>query len=249
MSDVQTEQQVETGQQQTETQQVEPQTEQRQQPDTSWVPKRISEITAARRAAEQRAAEAEARLRDQEALIAQLRSGDPAAATRTTAPPPSPEEFDRLVNARADAIVNQRASESTLNQRIAEVNAAGAKDFGEDYEKSVNNLNMAGIGGPDFLRVVTNVPNPEKLVTWLGKPENLNEAMRVATLDPVQMAIEMTKMSTRAAKDLGKQISKVPAPVEGLEGGSSVSDGGMPDPEKDPKGFIAWRNKNARKKR
>jgi hypothetical protein len=248
MSDVQTEQQVETGQQQTETQQGEQQTEQRQQPDTSWVPKRISEITAARRAAEQRAAEAEARLRDQEALIAQLRSGDPAAVTQTPVAP-SREEFERLVQARADALVTQRASESTLNQRIAEVNAAGAKDFGEDYEKSVNNLNMAGIGGPDFLRVVTNVPNPEKLVTWLGKPENLNEAMRVATLDPVQMAIEMTKMSTRAAKDLGKQISKAPPPVEGLEGGSSVSDGGMPDPEKDPKGFIAWRNKNARKKR
>jgi hypothetical protein len=210
------------------------------QPDTSWVPKRISEITAARRAAEARAAELEAEL-------ARLRAGQQAPEQPTIAPT-SREDFDKLVNARADAIAAQRSQEASLTSRIAEVNAAGAKEFGEDYEKSTQNLAMAGIGGPDFLRVITNVPNPEKVVTWLGKPENLNEAMRIASLDPIQMGIEMTKLSSKAAKDLGKQISKVPPPVQTVDGGGGGGDGGMPDPEKDPKGFIAWRNKNARKR-
>jgi hypothetical protein len=246
MSDVQTEQQVEAGQQQPETQPVEQQTEQRQQPDTSWVPKRISEITAARRAAEQRAAEAEARVREHETLIAQLRAGgDPNAVS----PQPQQHDVHALVDAAAERKYQERVGAQDLSSKIAAINDAGEKEFGEAFKKSVDNLQMADIGGMDFLKVLTNVPGAEKVVTYLGKTENLSEAARITSLDPVQMAIELTKLAPKAAKELGKQISKAPPPVEGLEGGSSRSDGGMPDPDKDPKGFIAWRNKNARKRR
>lgn len=244
MSDVQADTQDVT-QTPAEGQQIEPPTEQRQQADTSWVPRRISEITAARRAAEQRAADLERENADLRARMQQ----PPADGTPAATPAASNQSVDQLARAYAERMVREQRDQDSMSSRIAAINEAGAKEFGEDFDKSVQNLNMAGIGGPDFLRVVTNVPNPEKLVTWLGKSENLNEAMRVATMDPVHMAIEMTKLSTKAAKDLGKQISKAPPPVQGIEGGSSQSDGGMPDPKRDPKGFIEWRNKNARKKR
>lgn len=220
----------------------------RQQPDTSWVPKRISEITAARRAAEQRAADAEAREREKDALIAQLRGGgDPNAGGGQHQQPV--HDVNALADALAERKYQERVGTQDLNTKIAAINDAGNKEFGAEFEKSVSNLQMAGIGGVDFLKVLTNVPNAEKVVAYLGKTENLNEAMRVVSLDPVNMAIELTKLAPKAAKELGKQISKVPPPVEGLEGGSSASDGGMPDPAKDPKGFIEWRNKNARKRR
>jgi hypothetical protein len=244
MSDVQAETQ-EVTQAPAEGQQVEQQqTETRQQPDTSWVPKRISEITAARRAAEARAEQAEAEL----ARMRTAASAQPAGDGQPPATQPN-QSVDQLARAYAERMVSEQRAQDSMTTRIAEINAAGTKEFGEDFDKSVQNLNMAGIGGPDFLRVITNVPNPEKVVTWLGKSENLNEAMRLASMDPIQMGIEMTKLSTKAAKELGKQISKVPPPVQAIDGGGGGGDGGMPDPEKDPKGFIAWRNKNARKRR
>lgn len=219
-------------------------------PDTSWVPRRISEITAARRAAEQRASEAEAeaaRLREQLAA----RPADPAGTSTATpnyGAQPSQADFDRLVQARAEALANQRNQESTLNQRIGEINTAGVKEFGDDYEKSTQNLAMAGIGGPEFLKVLTNVPKAEALVTWLGKTENLNEAMRIASLDPVAMGIELTKMSGKAAKELGKQISKVPPPIDPVTGNGAGADSAMPDPN-DSKAWQEWRAKNRKSRR
>lgn len=245
MSDVQTEQQTEAPQQTTETQPAE-HTEQRQQTDTSWVPRRISEITAARRAAEQRAEQAEAELAR---LRAQPGAGTDAGTQQTTTPTQQNQSVDQLARAYAERMVREQRDQDSMSSRIAAINEAGVKEFGDDFDKSVQNLNMAGIGGADFLRVITNVPNPEKVVTWLGKSENLNEAMRLASMDPIQMGIEMTKLSSKAAKELGKQISKVPAPLQTVDGGGGGGDGGMPDPAKDPKGFIEWRNKNARKRR
>lgn len=216
-------------------------------PDTSWVPRRISEITAARRAAEQRAAEAEAeaqRLREQLAA----RPADPAAAPVTHGTAPSQADFDRLVQARAESIANQRTQESTLNQRITAINDAGLKEYGEDFDKATQNLNMAGIGGPDFLKVLTNIPKAAALVTWLGKTENLNEAMRIASLDPVAMGIELTQMSTKAAKELGKQISKAPPPIDSVTGNGAGADSVEPDP-KNTKAWMEWRSKNRKSRR
>jgi hypothetical protein len=217
---------------------VEP--EVRQQPDTSWVPKRISEITAARRAAEQRAEQAEAE-------VARLRAGQqqPIDGQQTQKPDQS---VDQLARAYAERMVRDQREQDTMKSRIDAINEAGAKEFGDDFEKSVQNLNMAGIGGPEFLKVLTSIDGPEKVVTWLGKSENLNEAMRLASLDPLQMGIEMMKLSSKAAKALSKQISKAPAPISPVDGSGSSSDGAAPDPS-DTKAWIAYRNKTARRRR
>jgi hypothetical protein len=220
--------------------------------DTSWVPKRIGEITAARRSAEAERDAERARANKAEEELAKLRSAA-SPADGTLAPKPantgmSQEDFDRLVNARADSLAAQRTQTESMNSKIAAINDAGTKEFGAEFEKAVQNIQMAGIGGPEFLRVLTNVDNPAKVVAYLGKPENLNEALRVGSLDPVQMGIELTKMSERAVKAFAKQISKAPTPPEPISGRSAESDGVEPDPS-DKAAWIAWRQKNARKRR
>lgn len=215
-------------------------TQEAPKPDTSWVPRRISEITAARRAAEARAAELEREIAELRAKAQQPSDG--------SQPVQHNQNVDELAKAYAERMVREQRNQETLNQRIGEINTAGAKEFGDEFEKSVNNLQMAGLGGPDFLHVLTNIPKPEAVVTWLGKAENLNEAMRMATLDPVQMGIELTKLSSKAAKELGKQISKAPAPITPVDGRASASDGVEPDPS-DTKAWIAWRAKNKKSRR
>lgn len=222
-------------------------------PDTSWVPKRIGEVTAARRRAEEERDAERARATQLEEELTRLRAANPPAEGTPVVKPAAPgmtqEDFDRLVTARAESIVNQRVSVDSMNSKIAEINAAGTKEFGADFDKSVQNLNVAGVGGPEFLRVLTNVPQAEKVVTWLGKNENVGEAIRIASMDPVQMGIELTKLSSKAAKELAKQISKAPPPVTEVSGrGASTEDGVEPDPS-DKVAWMAWRSKSARKKR
>jgi hypothetical protein len=239
MSDVQAEQQQQV-EQQTETEQVEQQqTEQR--PDTSWVPKRISEITAARRAAEARVAELEAE------LARARQQPQPTEGQQPQQAPQSNQSVEELAKAYAKRMVAEETAQSTLNQRITAINEAGAKEFGEDFDKATQNLNMAGIGGLDFLKVLTSIDGAEKLVTYLGKSENINEAMRIASLEPTQMAIEMMKLAPKAAKSLSKQISKAPPPIDALDGRSGAEDSTEPDPS-DTKKWLAWRNKNARRR-
>lgn len=208
-----------------------------QQHDTSWVPKRISEITAARRKAEE----------ERDALRAEIERLK--TATTTTAETKTHQAPQQDIEKLADALAERKLNDREMTRKIAAINEAGAKEFGDDFEKSVQNLNMAGIGGPDFLKVLTSIDAAEKVVTYLGKPEHLNEALRIGSLDPVQMGIEMAKLSEKANKALAKQISKAPAPIEPVTSrGNAGGDGVEPDPS-DQKAWIAWRNKSARKKR
>lgn len=207
------------------------------QPDHSWVPKRISEITAARRVAEARAAELEVEV---QRLRSAVPSEQPASA-------PS-QSVEQLARAYAERMVKDQSETTSMQHKIQAINEAGTKEFGDQFEKSVQNLQMAGVGGPDFLKVLTSVPKAEALVTWLGKSENLNDAMRISSLDPVQMGIELTKMSGKVVKDLGKQISKAPAPIQTISGGAASSDTTEPDVN-NTKEWLAWRQKTKKTRR
>lgn len=225
--------------------------EARQPPD--WVPRRMGELAAQRRAAEQRADQAEQRAREHQAELAALRAGGGNQGGETTA------NVDQLARAYAQQLRDQdRETERVQREQQAQVNdfntnlqavqSAGDKEFGEDFKKSVDTLLMAGVGGQQFLQVVFEVPSPEKVIAYLGKPENVEEAIRVSQLSPTKMAVEMTKLASKAVKEMAKQVSKAPAPVETVAGSSgSGGVGAMPDP-KDTKAWMAYRNKNARRK-
>lgn len=234
-------------------------TQQTQQPaekaTPDWVPRRMGELAAQRRAAEQRAEDNARRAAQLEQELAALRANGGSQTAEAT-----PQNVTELARAYAAQLREQeREQERTereqqtqideFNRNLQAVQSAGDKEFGEDFKKSVDTLLMAGVGGQQFLQVVFDVPGPEKVLAWLGKPENVEEAIRVSQLSPTKMAVEMTKLSSKAAKELGKQVSRAPAPVDTVDGGSgSGGTGAMPDAAKDPKGFIAWRNKNARKR-
>lgn len=239
----------------TDTQQAEVPAQQEQQQQApqnnqppEWVPKRMGELAAARRAAEQRAeqmAAENARLQHQLAQFQAGQQGDEQPAQPLV---PQHQNVEQLARTYAEQLVKQRMQEQQTSSRIAEVDAAARKEFGADYDASVQNLTMAGVGGPEFLSVITSVPNPEKLVTWLGKTENLGEAMRVTSLPPLQMGIEMTKLASRAAKEMAKQVSKAPPPVEGVDGGTGGSSGGA-EPKVGTPEWFKWRNETSRRGR
>jgi hypothetical protein len=219
---------VETEQQQ----EAQPQEQQEQKAPTDWALRRIAEITAKRREAEAEAARWKEQYERAQALVpAEQQQHQPQ------------QNVDQLARAYAE---NMRAQERE-QERLVSIEQAGRKEFGADFDSAVANLNAAGVGGPEFLRVIAEIPNAEKVVAWLGKHDNLGEAVRIAGLSPIQMGIEMTKLSTKAAKEMTKQISKAPAPIQAIEGGSSGSD--TVEPAVGSKEWFTWRNSNARKRR
>lgn len=214
-------------------QEAQPQEQQEQKPaPADWALRRIAEITAKRREAEAEAARWKEQYERAQALVpADQQQHQPQ------------QNVDQLARAYAE---NMRAQERE-QERLANIEQAGRKEFGAEFDTAVANLNAAGVGGPEFLRVIAEIPNAEKVVAWLGKHDNLGEAVRIAGLNPIQMGIEMTKLSTKAAKEMTKQISKAPAPIQAIEGGSSGSD--TVEPTVGSKEWFKWRNENARKRR
>jgi hypothetical protein len=236
--------QVQEPQEQQQTQVVEAEQPQEAQPQaqeepktapTDWALRRIAEITAKRREAEAEAARWKEQYERAQSMIPADQQQQQVQA--------NPQSVDQLARAYAE---NIRAQERE-QERLVSIEAAGRKEFGADFDSAVANLNAAGVGGPEFLRVIAEIPNAEKVVAWLGKHDNLGEAVRIASLSPIQMGIEMTKLSTKASKEMTKQISKAPAPIQAIEGGSSASD--SVEPAVGSKEWFKWRNENARKRR
>lgn len=211
-----------------------------------WVTRRLGELAAQRRAAEQRAEQAAAENARLQQQLAQFQAGQQGDGSQVQHP-----NVEQLARTYAQQMLQQQQEQDQQQQqgaRIAEVDAAARKEFGADYDTSVQNLTMAGVGGAEFLSVITNVSNPGKLVTWLGKPENLGEAARLMSMNPVQMGVEMERLSGRAVKEMGKQVSKAPPPVEGVSGGGGGDAGGA-EPKVGSAEWFEWRNKNARRGR
>ena len=217
-------------------QEAQAQEQQEQKPaPTDWAIRRIAEITAKRREAEAEAARWKEQYERAQSMIPADQQQQHAQA--------NPQSVDQLARAYAE---NIRAQERE-QERLANIEQAGRKEFGAEFDTAVANLNAAGVGGPEFLRVIAEIPNAEKVVAWLGKHDNLGEAVRIAGLSPIQMGIEMTKLSAKAVKEMTKQISKAPAPIQAIEGGSSASD--SVEPAVGSKEWFKWRNENARKRR
>ena len=159
------------------------------------------------------------------------------------------ENIQELAMTYAKQIAAQQVQEQSFVAKMTEIEKNAKAEFGDVYDKSVTNLQLAGVGGQDFLQALAAIPSPEKVITYLGKSENINDAIRIANLSPMQMGVELTKLSSKATKELGKQKSNAPAPVGDVDGGSSRATGSVePDPS-DTAAWVAWRAANARKRR
>lgn len=168
---------------QVEGQQQEQQQQQKAVPD--WLTKRFGELTAARRTAEQRAAELERQLAQAQQQQEQQEQ-QPVSAN-----------VEALARMYAEQIAEQKLKEQTFHQSLKSIESAGKEAFGDEFDRSIANLQVAGVGGQEFLQVLAAIPNPEKVVHWLGRPENMEQAVQIASLPSVQMAVELAKLAPR----------------------------------------------------
>jgi len=217
----------------------EPKTEAKQEnsynelPD--WARRRMGELAAEKNAAKQKLEEMQSKQQYQ-----------PPQEQQTYSPQ---ENIQELAMTYAKQIAEKQVQEQSFVNRMTEIEKAAKEEFGDVYDKSVTNLQLAGVGGQDFLQALAAIPSPEKVITFLGKSENINEAIRIANLSPMQMGVELTKLSSKATKELGKQKSNAPAPVGDVDGGSSRSSGGVEPSPSDTAAWIKWRSENARRRR
>jgi hypothetical protein len=197
-----------------------------------WAVRRFGELTAARKDAERRAAEIAA---ERDALRQQVESGQQ----------PAGNTVEELANARAESIAEQRLRQRAMQDRIQSIDRAGREEFGAEYDRATENLAMAGVGSEAFIQALAEIPNAEKVVQFLGQPDNLEEASRLASLSPVRMAVELMKLAPKAAKAFSKPVSSAPAPITPISGGGSADSA---EPKVGTPEWYAWRNKTARRK-
>jgi hypothetical protein len=198
-----------------------------------WARRRMGELAEQKRTASDRVSALEAQLNQ----YAQA----PAAA--------APQSQDDVMK-MAKQIAQQEMDQRQFVERMSSIEQAAKKEFGDDYDRSISNLSMAGVQSNDFLRALAEIPNPEKVLVYLGKSENVGDAVKIANMSPLNMGIELTKLSSKAAKELSPSKSRAPAPVADVDGSSSArSSGGAEPPMTDTVAWMEWRRANARKKR
>lgn len=193
--------------------QEEPEKPKQKQP---FYEKRFGELTFEKREAQRERDEARAEL-------AALKAGkQPEPGEQEPVQRQQPANSDSEVERRAAQIVDQREYKA----RVDGVIAAGNKDFDVKTFTEKSNL-VAGIAGDrayDLLNLVTDpeiVKDGHKVIAALAdQPE---EAERILALPLHKMTLALTKFAETNAKPAPKPISKVPAPVDPINGGAKTA--------------------------
>lgn len=131
--------------------------------------------------------------------------------------PAAPKPEKTYTESEARALVAEEAvkvaAAQSFNARCNSVYEAGTKTY-PDFSTAVETLNLAGATTPDFLQAAVETDAPERVLHHLGT--NPDEAVRIAQLPPLKMAIEMERLATKLAKPT--PISNAPAPIKAIEG-------------------------------
>ncbi len=172
---------------------------------TPWYQDRINELTRRAKAAEEKLASAKQPATEEP---------DQAAAFK-------PEQFEQLIDQRAQALVAQRE----FNNRSKAWIEAGNKEFGaSDFMEKCNEVAALGAGdSAEFMSLITDadiIPDGHKVIAALA--DNPEETQRILSLDPVRMAAALTKFAT-TAKLPEKKISQAPAPIKSIGGTAKAS--------------------------
>lgn len=183
-------------------------TSEQQPPRTDWRDRRIGELTA--------------RTREMRAELERLRAiaGQGQQPPNGQQPPPNPPpynggppnqvEIDRQIQERAAIL----AANQEFNRRCNEVAETGRRDY-PDFDTAVSKL-VGLVDGNDpvgvanynsFLTAAMETGEAPKILHALGG--DLNEASRILSLNPVRMAVELTRMASRPVQE----ISRAPRPI------------------------------------
>jgi hypothetical protein len=237
------------------------------EPKPKGVQKRIDELTRNWREAERREAALLAMLQQKTPAQPEPAKSEPQVATR-----PKLEDFnydetayqaalDEYYEKKADEVVerklSQREQERQKTERVKswKTREAEFKAKNPDYEELAYFAPISDAMG----ELIQESEHGPELAYYLGKPENREEALRIAQLDPVKAAREMGRLEAKFEKPAippapkPVAVSKAPPPpprIEAVEHAVTIrpdspeSDKAMSDDE-----WFRARNKQlARKK-
>lgn len=192
----------------------------------AWAKKRIDELTRKRHDAEraaQAAAEAARKIEEENRQLRELMAaanlappagGGPAPTAQPAAPVAgfpahwTPDQINAEINRRAQ---QQAQEQAAIAQFTAACNAVAEKGKAEfkDFDEKLGNLHLLGVTqNHAFLRVATSVPDGHRVLRYLGANPDIAE--RIAAMDPISMATEMTRLSMQPT--LRPAISAAPPP-------------------------------------
>lgn len=225
---VQEVEQVESAEATTEQPQEDEQTQEEAEKKTPWFQKRISEVTREKYEAKRQADESAQEVQRLTEQLARFQAGD-TEGDQSSVQHLARQEAERIVAARS------------FDERCNKVHAEGIKEF-PDFGKAVSDLQMVG-ATTQFWELATESDAAAKLLHHLG--QDLDEAARIASLPPVQMARELTKLEYKLAQaPAPKPASKAPAPVKPI-GSGGVADSGL----RDDLSMDEWARRHNAKKR
>lgn len=178
-------------------------------PRTDWRDRRIGELTA--RGREMRA-EIE-RLRAQSGQVppnGAAPTGQPGQSGSYNVPPPDQQTINWQIEQRANII----AANQEFNRRCNDVAEAGRQVYADfDLQVSrlvglVDNNDPQGVTNyNNFLNAALETGEASKIIHALGS--DLNEASRILSLNPLRMAVELTRMAAKPVTEL----SQAPRPL------------------------------------
>lgn len=152
-------------------------------------------------------------------------------------------DVERLADIKAAQKVaadNSKRKEEAFNDVCAQVYKSGAEEY-SDFDDKLKTLGLMGSVDNDFLSIVTELPQPARILHYLG--DNPEEAERILALPPVKQGIELARLETKVSKAKQVTVSNAPEPINpiGGSGSSTKSFGtkyydGMPDDE-----YLAYR--------
>ena len=127
--------------------------------------------------------------------------------------PPSQADFDRVVQQRAQQLIEQREATAKSEQWVS----AGNAEY-SDFTARCNQLaDLGAAENPAFMQAIGELPAGHKVIADLA--ENPAEAARILKLPPIRMALELANVSARLAAappPPPKPVSQAPPPIRPL---------------------------------
>ena len=197
-----------------------------------WFEKVIAENAFTAREATRRAEQAESEL-------ARYRQSQAPAQQTETQPPAGYVPASEVDKRAAERIAEERF----VNSCNATAEAGQAKY--PDFQTAVSNFGLLGGVKPEFLQAITALGTDDGAKVFYELGSNPDDAARVMSLPPVQMAMEVARRASAPVKQA--PVSKVPAPIEPITTNSVRA--GPPDAAKSPEAYRKWFAEEYRKSR
>lgn len=171
-----------------------------------WMQKRLDTLTRQRAEESRRAALAEQRAQEAEALLRKaVEAADPEAAKKMFPAEPQAPDVERVISARAEELAAVQAFNATCNA----IYTAGVEEFG-DFRDRVALAQQAEVMSPALIEAAQEFGDAHKVLYALT--DDMEEATRIAKLSPAKMGIALTRFMTKR-QTATKTVSSAPPPV------------------------------------